>query len=131
MDWDQPIAVDGRIDIAMKDVGFLLSLFSRKADYPKWINKLVDAGQAQVNGKVQWHRDTLVLDQVQANNDRFELAARLRMNKASRGGSLYARWGILSVGVDGKDGKRDFKLVNAKKWYDAQPDLLALRPTAL
>jgi len=124
MDWDKPIAVDGRIDIAMKDVGFLLSLFSRKADYPKWINKLVDAGQAQVNGKVQWHRDTLVLDQVQANNDRFELAARLRMNKASRGGSLYARWGILSVGVDGKDGERDFKLVNAKKWYDAQPDLL-------
>lgn len=124
MDWTKPLAVDGKLDIAMKDVGFLLSLFARKADYPKWIVKMIDAGPAEIQGKVRWHEDTLTLDRVQANNTRFEVKARLRLKDRTRSGDLYARWGILSVGLQANDGVRDFKLVNAGKWYEARPDLL-------
>lgn len=124
MDWDKPMSVNGSARITMKDVGFLLSLFSRQREYPKWIYKLVDAGQAQVSGNVQWRGDTLVLDRMEAKNQRYDLKARLKLHGQSRVGSLYAHWGVLSCAVQVNNGQRDFHLIHARQWYDAQPNLL-------
>mgnify|MGYP003583281184 CR=1 FL=1 len=124
MDWDRPMRVNGTARIAMRDVGFLLSLFSRKRDYPKWVYKLIDSGQAQVRGNIQWSNDTLVLDRMVAQNQRYEVKARLRLRGKSRVGSLYAHWGVLSCAVAVNNGKRDFHMIKAREWYDSQPDLL-------
>lgn len=124
LDIDQPLNAGGSADVTMRDVGFLLALFSRKKEYPAWIYKLVDAGQAQVDGRVQWKGDTLWLDRMQAHNDRFDLKARLRLQGPQRTGQLYAQWGVLSLGLDLRGNERKFHLVRARPWYDAQPDLL-------
>ena len=120
MDWNKPLAVAGSADVTMKDVGFLLSLFSRQREYPKWVYKLIDSGQAQVKGKVQWNNDTLLLDQIDASNQRFDLLARMRLRGKSRNGSLYAKWGPLSMGVEMDGTKSKFHPVRARQWYDAQ-----------
>lgn len=120
MDWNKPLAVAGTADVTMKDVGFLLSLFTRQREYPKWVYKLIDSGQAQVRGKVQWNNDTLLLDQIDASNDRFDLLARMRLRGQSRKGSLYAKWGVLSMGVQLDGTGTKFHLIRAKQWYDAQ-----------
>ncbi|SKC73676.1 hypothetical protein [Pseudoxanthomonas indica] len=124
LDIDKPISAGGSADVTMKDVGFLLALFSRKKDYPKWVFKLVDAGQAQVDGRVQWQDDVLTLDRMQAHNQRFDLAARLHLQGKRRNGQLYAEWGVLSMGVEVRDGSRQFHLIRAKQWYQSQPNLL-------
>ncbi|HEY5852142.1 MAG TPA: hypothetical protein VIT62_15425 [Lysobacter sp.] len=124
MDWDKPVTVSGRANIAMKDVGFLLALFSRKRDYPKWVFKMIDSGQAQVSSNVQWKDDVLVLDKVDASNQRYDLKARLRLKGKSRVGSLYANWGVLSCAVAVNNGQRDFHMIRARQWYESQPDLL-------
>ncbi len=124
MDWNKPLDIDGNASVTMKDVGFLLSLFSRQKEYPKWVFKLVDAGQAQVRGRVQWRRDTLVLDRINASNDRFDLEGRFRLRGKQRSGSLYARWGVLSAGLELQGPQGKFHLVRARHWYDSQPDLL-------
>lgn len=123
MDWDKPLSVGGNAGVRMKDVGFLLSLFSRQKEYPKWVFELVDAGQAQVQGRVQWQRDTLVLDRIAANNDRFDLQARLRLRGQRRDGNLYAKWGVLSMAVQVDGPKNQFHLLRARQWYDTQPEL--------
>lgn len=124
MDWDRPVTVNGRAHITMKDVGFLLSLFSRQREYPKWVFKMIDSGQAEVSANVQWKDDVLVLDRVVAGNQRYDLNARLRLKGKNRVGSLYAKWGVLSCAVAVNNGKRDFHLVRARQWYDSQPNLL-------
>ena len=124
MDWDKPLAVEGNAQVSMKDVGFLLSLFSRQRDYPGWVFKLVDAGQAEVAGRVRWRGDTLVLDRMVASNDRFDLMARMRLRGQQRAGSLYAKWGKLSVGVEMERPKNRLHLIRARQWYDSQPPLL-------
>ena len=120
MDWNKPVAIAGSADVTMKDVGFLLSLFSRQREYPKWVYKLIDSGQAQVKGKVQWNNDTLLLDQIDAGNQRFDLLARMRLRGQGRTGSLYAKWGPLSMGVEMDSSKGKFHLIRARQWYDAQ-----------
>lgn len=124
LDVDRPLSAGGSAAVQMKDVGFLLALFSRKKDYPKWVYRLVDAGQAQADGRVQWRDDVLVLDRVKANNDRFDLQARLRLQGPRRSGQLYARWGVLSAGLELQDNARRWHLVKAREWYQGQPDLL-------
>lgn len=124
LDVDRPVSAGGQADVTMKDVGFLLALFSRKKEYPAWVYGLVDAGQAQVDGRVHWQNDVLVLDRMQARNDRFELLARLRMQGPQRQGDLYAKWRALSLGVELQGGQRKFHLVRARQWYDGRPDLL-------
>jgi hypothetical protein len=124
LDVDRPISAGGGADVTMKDVGFLLALFSRQKEYPTWVYRLVDAGQAQVQGRVQWRDDVLVLDRMQARNDRYDLLARLRLQGGQRQGDLYARWRALSVGVEVQGSQRRLHLLRAKAWYDGRPHYL-------
>jgi hypothetical protein len=125
LDWDKPMALDGQLQVRMKDVAVLLALYSQRKDLPGWIQKVVDAGEAQMEGRVQWHRDTLLLDPLAASNDRFDVMARLRLHDKQPAGDLYAQWGALSVGVELAGGKKHYHLVGARKWFDGQPGLAA------
>lgn len=124
LDIDRPLNAGGFASVTMKDVGFLLSLFSRQREYPAWIYRLVDAGSAQMRGRVQWRADTLILDSMEARNQRVDLRARLRLQGTRRKGQLYAKWRALSLGLELNDDRRRFHLIGAKAWYDAQPALL-------
>ncbi|MEJ1097323.1 MULTISPECIES: hypothetical protein [unclassified Pseudoxanthomonas] len=124
LDIDRPLNAGGFASVTMKDVGFLLSLFSRQREYPAWIYRLIDAGSAQMRGRVQWRADALILDSMEARNQRFDLHARLRLQGARRNGQLYAKWRALSLGLELNDDRRRFHLIGAKAWYDAQPALL-------
>lgn len=97
MQWRQPIGVDGRVRIQVRDLAFLMSLYARDRSIPNWMLRLVDAGQAQVTARVQWQDDTVVVDRLQARNERFQVDARLRLQGTQRSGSLLARWGVLSA----------------------------------
>lgn len=124
LDLDQPVSAGGGADVTMKDVGFLLALFSREKDYPAWVYRLVDAGQARVQGRVQWRDDVLVLDRMQARNDRYDMMARLRLQGAQRQGDLYARWRALSVGMEVQGAQHKLHVVRAKAWYEGRPHYL-------
>jgi len=124
LDVDRPISAGGGADVTMKDVGFLLALFSRQKEYPAWVYRLVDAGQAQVQGRVEWRDDVLILDRMHARNDRYDMLARLRLQGGQREGDLYARWRALSVGMEVQGAQRTLHLVRAKAWYDGRPHYL-------
>jgi len=124
VEWRRPATVRGRIDARMKDVGFLLALFSDRGGYPAWIGKLVDSGQARMQGQLLWQGDTLVLDRMHAANDRLVVDARMRLQGQNQTGDLYAKWGVLGVGVELQGGERKLHLRNAREWYDSRPHLL-------
>lgn len=122
--WKRPSSAGGRLRAQMKDVGFLLAMFADRADLPDWIGKVVDAGQANVDGRWQWRGNTLVLDGMHAANDRFKLDARLRLQGSDRSGDLFAAWGRLGVGVELRGNRHKLHLLKAREWYDGQPPLL-------
>lgn len=124
LDWDRRMSIDGNAQVTMKDVGFLLDMFSRQRDYPDWVYRLVDSGQAQVKGRVRWQGDTLVLDRMQARNERFDIDARLQLRGKQRRGDLYAKWGVLSTGMEVDGDAHKLHLLRARQWYDSRPDLL-------
>ncbi|SEL50201.1 hypothetical protein SAMN05428989_1791 [Pseudoxanthomonas sp. GM95] len=119
------LAVQGDVTAKMKDVGFLLDLFSQDRDYPKWMVKLVDAGNVQAKARVRWQRRDLVLEGIDASNDRFDLLGRFQLkDRAKPQGDLYARWGVLGTAVELRGGQHQFHVLGARRWYDAQAPYL-------
>lgn len=122
--WREPFQVDGRGRVEMRDVSVLLGLFAERSAFPRWIGKLVDSGQVQATGRLRIGEDGIVLDQVQASNDRIDLQARLRIADGQPRGDLYARWGLLGLGVELQGGQRQLRLAGAREWYESRPALL-------
>lgn len=120
----RPLLLNARGRARMQDIGFVLSLFSAKKDFPKWIARLLDAGEATVEGQLQLADHEVVVDRVDASNDRFDVQARLRLGEGKPTGDLYARWGVLGLGMELKDGERDMRMVGAKKWFESRPNYL-------
>lgn len=124
LEWGRPMKMDGRTTLRMKDLSVLLALFAQKKELPRWVEKLLDEGEADAEGRVRWDGERLVLDDIKARNERFDLDARMQLQQKHLSGDLFARWGLLSLGV-GLDGERkDIHLVQARKWFDGRPPLL-------
>ncbi|MCL1527391.1 hypothetical protein M3O39_12565 [Xanthomonas nasturtii] len=124
MQWRQPVGVDGRVRIQVRDLAFLMALYTRDRSIPGWMLRLVDAGQAQLTARAHWRGETVVIDRLQAHNARFQVDARLRLQGNQRSGSLLARWGLLSAAVGLRGDTPEWHLLRAPEWYRAQPDLL-------
>ncbi|KGR49846.1 hypothetical protein [Xanthomonas vasicola] len=124
MQWRQPVGVDGRVRIQVRDLAFLVALYTRDRSIPNWMLQLVDAGQAQLTARVHWQGETVIVDRLQARNERFQVDARLRLRGNQRSGSLLARWGLLSAAVGLRGDMPEWHLLRAQQWYRAQPDLL-------
>ncbi|MCD9027366.1 hypothetical protein LDO26_03940 [Luteimonas sp. BDR2-5] len=124
LDWREPFALEGEGHLDMKDVSVLLALFAERSVFPRWIANLVDSGEASATGRLRVRDDEIVFDRIVASNDRIDLLARLRIAGGTPQGDLYARWGVLGLGVELEDGDRKLHVAGARKWYDARPPLL-------
>jgi hypothetical protein len=124
LNWDKPMQLRGNATMEMKDVSLLLSLFADRSAFPKWITRIINDGRATAQARVEAQKGDFVLDHLVASNERVDLFAHLRIHDGKPNGDLYARWGILGLGVALADGKRNFHLLHAERWYEAQPDLL-------
>lgn len=130
LDWDRPMRVRGSATLVMKDVSLLLSLFADRSAFPKWIANVINDGQATAHAEVEAQHGDFILDHLVASNERVDLFAHLRVSDGKPSGDLYARWGVLGLGVELADGKRHFHLLHAERWYQSQPDLIPAEATA-
>jgi len=124
LDWQEPFEVSGRGTVEMRDVSVLLGLFAERSVFPRWIGNLVDAGEARATGQLHVRGQEVVFDRVQASNDRIGLQARLRIANGRPDGDLYARWGVLGLGVELQGGERTLHIAGARDWYESRPALL-------
>lgn len=118
--WQQPLAVDAQVQARARDVGLLLGLFAQRSHYPRWALRLLDAGQAQVEGRLRLVGDELFLQPLHAHNDRFDVRARLRVRERKPSGDLLLGWGRLKAGLELANGERNWHLRGAQTWFDAR-----------
>ncbi|WP_132986746.1 hypothetical protein [Luteimonas terricola] len=123
-DWKSPVSARGDIQARMRDVGFLLAMFADRGDYPPWIGRLVDAGEARLRGRWAWRDGQLVLDGAHAENDRFTVDARMKIEGSRRRGDLHLAWGRLGVGMELDGAEHRLHLRNSRAWFDSRPSLL-------
>jgi hypothetical protein len=108
----------------MRDAGPLLALFAERSDYPRWALSLLDSGQVDAHTRLRWRAGHLVLDGLQAENERLSLRARLDLLDQRKRGDLYLRWGLLGAGIELDGQRRQWHLAGAREWFDGRPALL-------
>lgn len=119
-----PYQVDARANLRLRDAGPLLGVFAQRSDYPRWVLGLLDSGEVQASGQLRWQREHLAVDDLQAENERLSLRARLDMPQGSRRGDLYLRWGVFGAGIELDGDTRTWHLSGARDWYDSRPRIL-------
>lgn len=125
-----PFQVSAQADLRLRDAGPLLGVFAERSAYPRWVLGLVDAGEVEASGQLRWRSGELWMDDLQAENQRLSLRARLDLAHAQRRGNLYLRWGILGAGIELDGEQRRWHLAGAREWYEQQPRLLPAQESA-
>lgn len=124
LQWGAPLRIDAAASVKLRDISLLLALFTRHKDYPRWVLRLLDAGEVSASARAVVRDGTIVLEDVDASNDRFELKARLRLAHERARGDLFVRWARLGLGLELAGNDRKFHLLKASEWYAQQPRLL-------
>ncbi|MBK0052868.1 hypothetical protein [Stenotrophomonas sp. S39] len=124
IDAQAPFRVDANADLTMSDAGPLLAVFAERGDYPRWVLSLLDAGQVNASTRLRWQAGHIVLDGLQAENERLSLRARLDLLEQNKRGDLYLRWGLLGAGIELDGKQRQWHLAGAREWFDGRPALL-------
>ncbi len=123
-DLGQPLRIDGQARMDMRDAGFLLALYATRKALPKWVGRIIDAGRINLVGRVHLLDRELVLEDLDAANQRFDLQGRLRLSERKPDGDLYASWGALGLGLELRQGERDFRFIKPRHWFESQPPFL-------
>ncbi|WP_313275083.1 hypothetical protein [Stenotrophomonas sp.] len=119
-----PFEVTAQADLRLRDAGPLLGVFAERSAYPRWVLGLLDSGEVQASGQLRWRSGELWVDDLQAENERLSLRARLDLARAQRRGNLYLRWGVLGAGIELDGQQRKWHLAGAREWYEQQPRVL-------
>ena len=119
MNLAKPLSIAGSVRLSMKDSGLLLALFSRRKRYLRWFSGLLTVEDIEAQGDVSLGRGGLVLDRLVATGRQVELRSRLRLSRDRRRGCLFIRHGRKAVGIELREGQRDYKLVRPLKWFES------------
>ncbi|MCP4664586.1 MAG: hypothetical protein GY856_55075 [bacterium] len=118
----QPLAATGRVGVEMRDSRPILALFLEEKKRLQWLEKVLVIRDLRGEAEVQFSRSAVTLDHLTVRSRKdLEILARLRFSEAPAEGILYARYGRLSTGVELRDGKRNWKLTGARKWFEKHP----------
>jgi len=125
-----PFQVDGLADLRLRDAGPLLGVFAQRSEYPRWVLGMLDSGEVQASGQLRWRSGELIVEDLQAENERLSLQARLDLSHGKRRGDLYLRWGVLGAGIELQGEQRKWHLAGARDWYAERPRLLPAKSAA-
>ncbi len=115
----QPIGFDGAIEAEMKDSGPFLALFAQRRRYLRWFSDVLLVEGVKAKAGVRVDGATVTVDPLEVTSDKMTLASRLRFAAGTKEGDLFLTYGDLAVGIELRDGKRDFKLLKPREWFES------------
>ncbi|MCL7941855.1 hypothetical protein M8009_16310 [Halomonas sp. ATCH28] len=118
LDWTRPLQLDARIAMAMRDSGLLARLFLSRAREWEWLGRRLTVNDIRGNALLHLDDDTLQLREARLTGGPLEMLADLVIRDKALEGSLYARLGILAVGVSLEQGRPEVRLLRPRRWYE-------------
>ncbi|MEQ6887773.1 hypothetical protein ABE957_03650 [Halomonas sp. CS7] len=118
MRWVAPLALDARLDLAMRDSGLLVNLFVDSARERGWLRDRLTLGEVRGEVRVMFDDDTLRLEDLAVRGgSRLELLANIALRDAQLAGRALARYGPFRLGIELDGERRRWQLRNVRDWY--------------
>jgi translocation and assembly module TamB len=117
--WQQPLSLDARLALAMRDTGLLVNLMLADSREHPWLGRLLTVTGIAGSTELRLADDSLHLHDLRLTGRDLEMLADLRLAGETVNGVLYVRFGPLRLGVELQDGGRDLHLFRPRRWYDS------------
>lgn len=116
-----PVFLDAHLGLSCRDSVPFVTIFSQMEPLPGWARGLLHVKRMSGEAHVLLGDDTLFVPAFTLRGGQTELRMRLRRKRLEYFGNLYARFGILSLGLELEGPKSEVHLFGALPWYQAQP----------
>lgn len=118
VEWGQPLSLRAAGQVEMRDSGPLIALFAQRSKAVKWFDNVLSVEGVTAQGVLRIGKGVVAIDSFQATGGKLEVRSRMSFSKQSKKGDLLVRYGHLSAGIEMLDGKRSFKLIRPREWFE-------------
>ncbi|MCG6658474.1 hypothetical protein HOP52_11990 [Halomonas campisalis] len=126
--WQQPLSLEARLALSMRDSGLLANLVLAGSGERPRLGRLLTVPDIRGHTRLRLSDDGLHLDELTLTGRGLELLANLRLVDESLQGVLYARYGAGRLGLALEDGGRELQLFRPRRWYDSAAEAQARDP---
>ncbi|GHE21825.1 hypothetical protein [Halomonas urumqiensis] len=116
--WAQPLVIDAKVALAMRDSGLLARLFLDSARENAWLGRWLTVRNLEGTAGLHVRERELELSDARLEGHDFTLLASLLMRDESLSGDLYARLGALGVGIALVNGETRLRLLQPRRWFE-------------
>lgn len=118
------VFLDASLKVKLRDTVPFITIFAQKQAVPGIIRGLLDIENVSGEARIRLGDTVLHVPQFDVRGGKnFALSMQLRRKQLDYYGKLYARYGMLSLGMQLIGKRSKVHLIGAKEWYDAQPDV--------
>lgn len=117
MTWKRPLLLNAVLNLQLRDSGLLVHLFAKQKK--QWLNNLLTINDVTGETKVLLNGESIVLRNVRIAGENLLVLADVHLSDRKIRGGMYARYGILRVGIELEDEDRTLKMLKPRQWYDS------------
>ncbi|WP_372738220.1 hypothetical protein [Neptunomonas sp.] len=116
MTWKRPLLLDAALNLHLSDSGLLVHLFAKQNK--QWLNDLLTIKNVTGETTVLLNGDSILLRKVRIAGEQLLVLADVHLSDKKIRGAMYAKYGILRMGIELEDENRTVKLLKPRQWYD-------------
>ncbi|MGA9750743.1 MAG: hypothetical protein WBS54_03040 [Acidobacteriota bacterium] len=110
-----------KVELKMTDTRPVVALFAANNTYVRWFKGFLNVKDVTGTAGLATDGTSTVINNVDVQGKGLEMLGRMRVKGNRLDGAFYAHLHHLSAAVSIENGKREWKLINARQWYDALP----------
>ncbi len=120
LEWRSPMSFSGELSVAMRDTRPLIRLFVERERRAPILRRVLDVRGVTGRLHLEAGPRAVRLDEVRIEGDRLELEARVLVDGRDLSGLLWARLHGVGFAVALEQGEREWKFVNARRWFESR-----------
>lgn len=119
----EPVFLRARLESTLSDSRPLFALVAPagRSKVLNWVDDLLDIQGVGAVADLTVGKSLLRVDHLAVAGGKAQVQGRFRMAEGRPKGILYAALGGFDVGVELADGKRDWKILRPRKWFENYP----------
>jgi hypothetical protein len=116
-----PGSLTSKVTLKLTDSRPVVSVFASNYTSVRWFKGLLDVKDVTGGARFSMDGTTTVIDGMDLRGKGLQVLGRMRLKGGRLDGAFYTQIHSLSAAVSIENGRRHWKLINARKWYDALP----------
>lgn len=114
-----PVYLDTSLELTCRDSAPFIAAFAQKKDLPRWIHGLLSVKDIDGQARLRLGQSTMSFAPLEVRGgDHYQVDVEYERAGSSSAGVLFARAGLLSVGVELGAGGSKVRLLGARRWFD-------------